>query len=415
MGGLKQALVGAICSGAGEVGATVGGLKQALVGSVLALVVAAAATAGAAEPIVLGEINPRTGQFAVQGTAIHQGVVLAIEEANVRGGIAGRSLKLVSRDDEGKPQRAIASAEELVGLQRAVALTGGYVDSLVGPISEVADRARVPYVAAASLDERLTARGNRYFFRVSSLKAYVDVMTGVVRDVFKARNVAILYSTTPGASQLARRQKEVLERAGVRVSVFEPFAPGLSDFTSLLARVRAEGAEVILSDTFFADHLLLVRQMAQSRITVKAFLGAFGMEFPNVIRELGPASEGLFGTTSWQPEVNLAGHEAESAAFVDAYTKRFGREPVPLTMHGYAAARAVVRAIESLGASAITGDAVRDALARGEVSTPLGRVRFDEHGDPLAYERVIVQIQNGKHVVVYPPARATAAPMVPAR
>lgn len=382
---------------------------------VVLLLLLAVAPAPAADPIVIGEINPRTGRFAVQGTAIHQGVTLAIEEANARGGVAGRPLWLVSRDDEGKPERAVAAAEELAGRRGAVALVGGYVDSLVGPIAEVAARAGVPYVAAASLDERLTARGNRYFFRVSGLQTYVDVMTGLVRDVFRAARVAILYSHTPGASQLARRQKEVLERSAIQVPVFESFAPGLSDFTPLLARVRDQGAQVLISDTFFADHLLLVRQMAQSGVRVDAFLGAFGMEFPNVVLELGPASEGLYGTTSWQPDVNWAGRERESRLFVGAYTRRFGRAPVPLTMHGYAAARAVIGALEALGGGAITGERLRQALASVDVETPMGRIKFDDQGEPVAYERVVLQIQDGRHVVVYPPDRATATPRYPVR
>ena len=370
--------------------------------------------ARAAEPIVIGEINPVTGALALQGTSVHQGIVLAVEEQNARGGIAGRTVTLLSRDDEGKPERALAAAEELTGRRAAVALIGGYVDSLVGPVGEVADRARVPYLATASLDERLTERGNRYFFRISNLASYVRVTTGMVRDLLGADNVAILYSHTPGASQLARRQKDTLERAGIRISVFEPFAPGLSDFTPLLARVRDAGAQALLSDTFFGDHLLLVRQMAQTGITVKAFLGAFGMEFPGVIRELGAASEGLYGTTAWQPGVNPGPQDAPSRAFIDAYAKRFGAQPVPLSMHGYAAARALLAALEAAAKSgkAPTGDAVRDALAAVDIETPLGRVKFDDKGEPLFYERVIVQIQQGRHVVVYPRERA-AAPAAP--
>lgn len=389
-------------------------------GALLALALAlslAGSVALAAEPIVVGEINPLTGALALQGLSVQQGIRLAVEEQNARGGIAGRPITLVSRDDEGRPERALAAAEELTGRRGAVALIGGYVDTLVGPIGEVADRAHVPYLATASLDERLTQRGNRYFFRVSSLGSYVKVTTGAVLEVFKADNVAILYSHTPGASQLARRQKETLERSGIRVSVFEPFAPGLSDFTPLLTRVRDAGAQALLSDTFFADHLLLVRQMAQAGIKVRAFLGAFGMEFPSVIRELGPAAEGLYGTTSWQPGVYVSGQEPESRAFIEAYTKRFGGAPVPLSMHGYAAARTLLASLETVarGGKPITGEALRDALAAADVMTPLGRVKFDPKGDPLFYERVIVQIQNGRHVVVYPRDRATAPAQPPAR
>ena len=389
---------------------------RALRGALVACL-AAAGAARAAEPIAIGEINPLTGPLALQGQSVHQGIILAVEEQNARGGIAGRPLTLLSRDDEGRPERAIGAAEELSGRRQAVALIGGYVDSLVGPVAEVAGRARVPYVATASLDERLTERGNRYFFRVSNLSSYVRVTTGLVLEALKADNVAILYSHTPGASQLARRQKEVFERATVRVSVHEPFAPGLSDFTPFLVRIRDQRAQVLLSDTFFADHLLLVRQMAQAGITVRAFLGAFGMEFPSVIRELGPAGEGLFGTTAWHPAANPGSDDGGSAAFVDAYSRRFGSAPVPLSMHGYAAARALMVALEATAGSGrpLTGERLRDALAAVDVATPLGRVKFDSKGDPLFYERVVVQIQGGRLAVVYPANRASAPIQLPSR
>ncbi|MFQ5828126.1 MAG: ABC transporter substrate-binding protein [Candidatus Methylomirabilia bacterium] len=326
-------------------------------------------------------------------------------------------MRLISRDDEGKPERAMAAAEELASRRGALALIGGYVDRLVGPISQVAERSRIPYLATASLDERLTRRGHRYFFRISSLEPFVRATAGIVLEEFKAKNVAILHSVTPGASQLARRQREALEQAGVRVSVRQQFSPGLSDFTPLLARVRDQGAEVLLSDTFFRDHLLLVRQMAQGGIRVKAFLGAFGMEFPKVISKLGAESEGLFGTTAWQPGVNLGPNEQASLDFIDAFKRWFGRAPVPFTMHGYAAAQALLHALRSVAASGntLTGEALRNALARTDVETPLGRVKFDAHGDPLFHERVVVQIQNAKHVVVYPKERATARVRYPGR
>jgi branched-chain amino acid transport system substrate-binding protein len=104
----------------------------------------AGSVALAAEPIVIGEINPLTGALALQGLSVEQGIRLAVEEQNSRGGIAGRRITLLTRDDEGRPERALAAAEELTGRHGAVALIGGYVDTLVGPIGEVADRARVP-------------------------------------------------------------------------------------------------------------------------------------------------------------------------------------------------------------------------------------------------------------------------------
>jgi branched-chain amino acid transport system substrate-binding protein len=298
---------------------------------------------------------------------------------------------------------------------RVAALVGGYVDTLVGPISEVAERQKVPYMATASLDERLTQRGYRYFFRISHLQAYVDSMVGVVLDLFRPRRAGILYSATPGASQLARRQRERLEQAGVHVPVFEMFTSGISDFTPFLARVRDAGVEALISDAFFADHLVMVRQLRGLEVNVKAFLGAFGMEFPEVVRDLGSSGEFLFGTTGWEPALAEPGTEAASRAFVEQYRRRFGAVPPPLAMHGYVAARAILAAAgqaESRGRE-VGPEAIRQALHGLDLPTPLQRLQFDSRGEARHYRRLIVQIQGAARVVVYPPDRATGKARYP--
>jgi len=371
------------------------------------LAVAEAAT------FTLGEINPLTGRFAAHGTALHRGIQLAVEEANASGALR---ITLVSRDDEGRPDRAVAAAEELTTRVGAAALVGGYVDTLVGPISEVAERQRIPYVATASLDERLTQRGLRYFFRISHLQAYVDSTVGVVLNLFKPRRVAILFSATPGASQLARHQRERLEKAALPVPVFEMFTSGITDFTPLLTRVRNAGAEVLISDAFFADHLVMVRQLRALDISVKAFLGAFGMEFPEVIRELGITGDFLFGTTGWEPAITEPGTEAASRAFVEQYRRRFAGEPPPLAMHGYVAARAILAAAARAAdrqAGDIGPEAIRVGLQQLDLPTPLQRLQFDSRGEARHYRRLIVQIQHGTRVVVYPPDRATGKAIYP--
>ncbi len=371
--------------------------------------------AAAAEPVLVGGVNSLTGRFAAQGNAVQRGLELAIQEANAAGRGAGLTIELATRDDEGKPDRAVAAAEDLLGRRGAVALVGGYVDTMVGPLSEVAERHRRPYLATASLDERLSRRGYRYFFRISNLAGYVDVMTGFVADHLKARRVAILSSNTPGAAQLGRRQRERFEKAGVAVPSFEMFGAGTADFAPHLARVREAGAEVLVANAFFADHLVLVRQLRGLGVDLKGYLGAFGMEFPDVVRDLKEASDLLFGTTGWQPGVTLPGTEQASQAFVTAYQARFGGEPPPLAMHGYAAGQALVAALRAVRARGLAADPelLRDELLRVDLLLPLERLRFDASGDPLHYERVILQLQQGNPVVVYPPARATGKAVYP--
>lgn len=213
----------------------------------------------------IGEIDSLSGVLAAQGTAVHEGVVYAVSEVNRAGGIHGHPVKLITRDDGGRPDEATNAALDLATRERVSALVGGYVDSVVGPVAQVAQRERVPYVASSSLDQRLTQRGNLYFFRISRLPPFADATTAVPLDLLPAKEVAILFSITPGATQLARLQKERLEARGVRVSAFESFQTGTPDFIPLLARVRSSGAQLLLMDGFFADNLVLLRQLLYPR------------------------------------------------------------------------------------------------------------------------------------------------------
>jgi len=388
--------------------------RHVLIGPLIAiafllLTVQGSPEANRAVELRIGEIDSLSGVLAAQGTAVHEGVVYAVSEVNGRGGIHGHPVKLITRDDGGRPDEATTAALDLAARERVSALVGGYVDSVVGPVAQVAQRERVPYVASSSLDQRLTQRGNVYFFRISRLEPFVEATTAVPLELLPAKEVAILFSSTPGATQLARFQKERLEGRGVRVSAFESFQTGTPDFLPLLARVRSSGAQLLLMDGFFADNLVLLRQVHGPTGQVLPVVGAFGMEFPALIKQLGPLGEGALGAIVWEPGMSLSGDLEGSRAYETGFARHFDHPPAPLSMYGYTATRAVLAALEKASGRSVPPerDAIRDALAGTDLKLPLERLRFDEHGDPLHYEVGIFQIQNGRHVLLYPRDRAT--------
>ena len=110
---------------------------HALSGVLLALLFTAPSMA-ASDAVRIGEINPLTGKLAMHGMEIHQGILYAVEEVNSRGGLGGHPVELISRDDQSQPEVAINQTQELLLREKVVGLVGGYVDSMVGPISELA-------------------------------------------------------------------------------------------------------------------------------------------------------------------------------------------------------------------------------------------------------------------------------------
>jgi branched-chain amino acid transport system substrate-binding protein len=368
-----------------------------------------------AVPLRIGEVASLSGVLAAQGTAVHEGVVYAVSEVNAAGGLHGHPVKLITRDDGGRPDEATTATLDLTTRERVSALVGGYVDSIVGPVAQVAERERVPYVASSSLDQRLTQRGNAYFFRISRLEPFVDATTAVPLELLPTKDVAILFSATPGATQLARLQKERLEAHGVRVSAFESFQTGTPDFIPLLARMKSSGARLLLMDGFFADNLVLLRQVSGQTSSGFAVVGAFGMEFPALVEQLGPLVEGAIGAIVWEPGMSLSGDLEGSRAYETGFAREFKHPPAPLSMYGYTAARAVLAALEKASRMSVPPerDAVRDALRGTDLLLPLEHLRFDEHGNPQHYEVGIFQIQNGRHVLLYPREKAAGKMIAP--
>ena len=336
-------------------------------------------------------------------------------EANEAGGIGGLELQLISRDDQSKPDVAISRAEELCGWEKVLALTGGYVDSLVGPISEVAKKYRIPYVASASLQKELTQRDNPYFFRVARLKGFVEPLCAFFHEHLRPQRLAILHAATPGATEFARDLQSCLESHAIKVLLVEKFRPGTPDFTPLIGKLASMNIDIIVSGGFFADHLLLVRQLKENRVSPKAYIGPFGIAYESFIAEMGEDAEYLYSTSAWNPGITNPGTEAASKEFVVRFRSMFHREPNTTNMHGYTSTRVLLTAMENVlrQKKPLSGPNICQALREIDLLLPMERVTFDKQGDPLHYQHFVVQIQNGRLQVVYPPQRATAETIHP--
>jgi len=370
---------------------------------------------GAASTIKIGEINPLSGKFVQQGLEIHQGVEVALAEENEAGGIGGQRLELVSRDDQSLPDVAISRAEELCGKIEVIAITGGYVDSLVGPISEVARKYKTPYVASASLQKELVMNKNPYFFRVSRLHGFVEPLCGALAEQFHPERLAIIHASTPGSTELARDLEACLQSRGITVALMEKFRPGTPDFTPLIGKLASMKIDVIISGGFTPDHILMVRQLKENRVSPKAYIGPFGIAYESFMHAMGDDAEYLFSTSAWAPEFTLPGTEKTSDAFVQRFRRMFDRQPNTTNMHGYTSARALIGAIREVvnRHMPLTGDNIRRMLSEIDMALPMERLVFDLEGNPKHYNHLVVQIRKGKIEAVYPPERATATAIYP--
>lgn len=151
----------------------------------------------------------------------------------------------------------------------------------------------MPYVASASLQRSLTARKNPYFFRVSRLDGLVRPLCQFTAQAMKAKRVAILHTATPGSAEFAARVKSCLEKAGVAVPLLEKFRPGCPDFSVFLLKIRQAKVDVLISGGFYADNLILVRQMQEGPLGLRAFVAPWG-GLPELHSRDGPGRRRAF-------------------------------------------------------------------------------------------------------------------------
>eukprot|EP01031_Cornospumella_fuschlensis_P050065 gene50065-61272_t len=185
----------------------------------LTLVALAAATlaaplARAAEPIKIGEYASLTGQEAGFGQTSHHGVVLAIEEINAAGGVNGKKLELITRDDNANPGDAVRVAEELVSREKIDVLTGTFLSNTGLAVADFAKQKKFFFLAGEPLTDKMTWQGgNQYTFRLRP-GTYMQAAMLVPEAVkLKKKRWAIVYPNYEYGQSAVAAFKQLLKAA----------------------------------------------------------------------------------------------------------------------------------------------------------------------------------------------------------
>jgi branched-chain amino acid transport system substrate-binding protein len=387
--------------------------KAAIWSATFGALIAWIGVAVAAQPIKLGAHAPQTGRLAKHGIEEIKGIRLGAEQFEKKYGV---KVQLQVYDDETSAQKAISAVEKLAGVDKVNAIVGGYGSNLVGPASEAAERYDTPYMTIGAVDTKLTAKKFKNFFRLNYMPGYAGAQSGAIKEVLGAKKVGVLYESSSANTELANAVKKQLVAAGVAVPVFEKFEKGTSNFKPLLLKLRDSGCDVLLVEGYFPDYVGTIKEAKTLNLPVNAYVGAWGIGTPEFIRELGPMSEYVYGTSIWEAGTAPKEAKKEEAAIIAAYKAKYNEEPSYIGMLGYLAAKFMLEAVRQGGGAsgAYSPEKTRKFLRAMDVMSPMGRVAFDEKGDPKYFVAVLFQTQKGKQVVIYPKDRATGKVIYPA-
>jgi branched-chain amino acid transport system substrate-binding protein len=269
---------------------------------IAACTVLLALPASAQEKIKLGLVAAMSGQSAKSGEAIVRGLTIAADEINAKGGLLGKRIELIVRDDESNPAKGAVAARELVQREQVAALFGGLDTPVSIAIVPFANSAKVPFMGVWAAGTPITRNGaaENYVFRVSAVDELVDVaLVDYAVAKYGAKKPGMILINNPWGESNEKGLKAALDAKKMGYAGIEKFETNDVDVVPQLTRLKEGGA----------DALFLVANVAPSAQVVKS-LDRMGWDVP-IVSHWGPAG-GRFS--------ELAGPSASKVHFIQTYS-----------------------------------------------------------------------------------------------
>jgi len=368
---------------------------------------------GQAKEFKVGVALSLSGIFSRDATQLKEVYDLWADTVNRAGGIkvkgAGYPVRIVYYDDESSPQKNAQLVERLATSDKVDLILGAFGSSVVFAASAVAEKYKYPYISGAASANPIFERGFKYVF--ATLNKTFDEVEAAAR-VFSLAQPKPTKAAIIGADHLfgklsAEGFKKFLGEMGIEVVHFEIFPVDLTDYNSIMLKVKRANPDLLFLGGLTANALRAMKAAKEVDFTPKGFSFSYGPTVPEFVKEFGKDAEGAISASEWLPSFPFKDPVFGSAqAFADAIRARYHHEADYVQAAGAAGVVAQQLAIETLGLTPPLDERAREALMeqlhKQDVQTLYGRTKFGPDGGIALKPPIAVQIQGGKSVLVYP-------------
>src|SRR5919201_6777332 len=369
--------------------------------------------------VKLGYILPVTGPLAFEAQLSLNGLQLAVDEINNAGGVkalGGAKLTLLPGDTQQKVELGNSEATRLID-QGVSALIGPFSILVAYSVRQITEKNRTPFMLLAAVADNLTEGGLRYVFRVQPNGKSMSTLTMTnMFEMAKAANapikrVAMMHEDGNFGTTMGNHVEAFAGQLGYALVQRIPYNLKSPDFTAELSKVKAAKPDLLVISGYYGDSKIIAETAAKLRIGVHALVGLANAAYsnPKFIADNRELTDNLFDGNYWHNP-----QSARAKAVFDAYQKRFN---AILTSHGVQAYAVIGVLRDALERAASTDrDKLRDAIARTNLADhilPQDAIKFDDTGENANASPALLQVQNGRPVVVGPARFAEARPVFP--
>ncbi|SHN59429.1 branched-chain amino acid ABC transporter substrate-binding protein [Desulfovibrio litoralis] len=351
-------------------------------------------SAHASDVITIGVATPQSGDFAMLGKSVLDGVSVVVDDLNAHGGLLGKQIKIVVGDDNCNPDLAVNIAKKLINDK---------VDAVIGHLCSGATKSALPFYteekiitispSAANVD--LTKSGSfPYFFRTippSNLQS--KLCADFALNILNAQKVAIIHDKSDYGNTYAgfvNRLVQTDEYASV--VLFQGFSKNNVNYNDIVQKIIKSKADTVFFGGYHPEGAKLILKLKENNIKVN-FISSVSLYTENIFQLLGNNTDNVYlaGTKNCSPfPLNKKATEE--------LKKRYNKEPLGFYFEAYSAMLVLANAIET--AQSTETDKVLNALKTQKTETPLGTIRFDKYGDLKDGGFQMYKIKNGKFIAI---------------
>jgi branched-chain amino acid transport system substrate-binding protein len=347
------------------------------------------------DKILIGHIGSMTGDNATFGKSTDDGVRLAIDEQNAKGGIKGKKITLETLDDQGKPEEAAVAATRLITQDKVSVVLGEVASSRSLAIAPIADSNKVPMISNASTNPRVTKDGAKtrpYVFRVCFIDPFQGtVMAKFAHDTLKISKVAVLRDVGNDYSVgLAQYFSAKFQELGGQIVTDQSFKAGDQDFKAQLTTIKGKNPEAIYVPGYYTEVALIGRQARELGIK-QPLMGGDGWDSEKTYEIAKGALDGGYFSNHYAPE--------DPAPVIQAFVKKYkaahaNAVPDAMAVLGYDAARVAFAAMER--APDLSSTAIRDAIEQTKDFPGVsGTITLDKDHNAVK-SAVVMKVENNE-------------------
>ena len=350
------------------------------------------------DTIVLGAAVSLTGKYSTNGEHTKNGYNMAVDRINDMGGVTvgGKSYKfdIIYYDDESDSSRAAQLAERLIKQDGVEFMLGPYSSGLTKAMAPVTEENKIPMVEANGASRSLFTKGYKYLFAVlSAANQYLEVAIdlAVEKNGGKPVTIAMAFEQDAFSQDVRIGVVEAAERTGSTITIDDKLPKELNDMAATLAKVKATNPDVLVVSGHSKGALTAIRQISEMQVDIP-MLAMTHCDASKLAKQHGKKSEYALCAAQWHKTLSYSDEFFGNGLQYDKeFNDIYGYAPPYQAAESSAALLVYKDAFER--ANSFERDKVRDALAKTDMQTFYGNIKFSDTGQNIAKPMVLFQVR----------------------